>query len=141
MKIIAIKDRLVDYFQVPMVVHREQDVYAAIAKDLNGEAQSEIAHAPDHFEIWLLGELGEQGVITPRREFLISCNSLIRPGVRNTRGPSDKHPQGPAEPSRSPPDGAREGLAGHHSTGLIPDQAPPEARTAAEVRPGPEGGH
>lgn len=83
MKIYAIRDRMLDYFQPPVCVNRGEDLLAAIAKSINGvgEAKNELAQAPDHYEVWRIGEVDDQGHIKPEREFIINCSQLIRGGV------------------------------------------------------------
>lgn len=89
LKIFSIRDRMLDYFQVPVVVNREQDLAAAIARGVNseGEDRNEIALAPDHYELWQIGEVDDQGNLTSKREFRFNCASLVRRGVWK-RGPA-----------------------------------------------------
>lgn len=85
--IYAIRDRMLDYFQPPVCVHRVQDLMAAIAKGINGEgeAKNELAQAPDHYELWKIGEVDDQGHIRAEREFVSNCSQLIRTGVWQRR--------------------------------------------------------
>lgn len=110
MKIFAIRDRMLDYFQVPVVVNREQDLVAAVAKQVNGGA-NEVAQAPDHFEIWEIAEVDDQGHIQPTRVFKCNCASLVRNGVwkRGESGADGAQGDARTPPGRIPTPGGREG--------------------------------
>lgn len=85
LKIFAIRDRMLNYFQPPIIVSREQDLLAALARGINGpqEERNEISNAPDHYEVWQIGEVDDQGHLSQSRSFVINCASLIRNGVWN----------------------------------------------------------
>lgn len=84
MKIYAIKDRLIEYFQQPFVGPTDKQVQAAISVAINNpEAMNALSQAPHHFELWQLGEIDEEtGRITPRQELVCDCSVLVRGGVR-----------------------------------------------------------
>lgn len=108
MKIFAIRDRLLDYYQRPMVFDRAPDLMAALAKAINStEGENEIQQAPEQFELWQLGEVDDQGNLKAERQLIINCASLIRNGVwtRTQRGSrqTDGEAPGSAQPAgRSP---------------------------------------
>lgn len=87
MIICAIRDRMLDYFQPPVCVNRVQDLMAAIAKGINdqGETRHEIGQAPDHYELWQIGEVDDQGYVHAKREFIANCASFVRNGLRARR--------------------------------------------------------
>lgn len=86
MKIYAIRDRLIDYFQQPFVGPNDNAVKASLSNHIsNPEATDAIAQAPHHFEIWELGEVHEDGHIEPSQKLVCDCSSLIRPSVRTGR--------------------------------------------------------
>lgn len=123
MKILAIRDRLLDYFVRPVIVEREKDYMAAVATAINDpETKDAIAQAPHHFEIWQIGEISEEGDLVAKKEILIGCSSLVRVGVRTAadrRGgpPSGQPGSGPGSPLRAPGEGRANGRA-------VPGQAP-----------------
>lgn len=83
MKIYAIKDRLIDYFMQPFVGPDDKSVLASVARLVNqGEVTSDIAQAPHQFEVWALGIVQEDGALTPERQYLADCASLIRGNLR-----------------------------------------------------------
>jgi len=83
MKIYALRDKLINYFMLPFAAPSDADVLAGIAQQVNTqESMSAIAQAPHHFEIWKLGEVDDQGHITPKKELLADANSLIRENIR-----------------------------------------------------------
>lgn len=87
MRIYAIKDRLIDYFMQPFVGPDDKSVLASVARLVNqGEVTSDIAQAPHQFEVWCLGIVQEDGTLTPERQYLGDCSSLIRSGIRQGRG-------------------------------------------------------
>lgn len=132
MKIFAVRDRMLDYFQVPVVVHREQDLIAAIARGINGEGddRNELAQAPDHYELWLLAEVDDQGRINEKREFIANCASFVRNGVWARRKP------GPAGTESEP--GAIQGRPGRPvgPAGTRPSSTASEERAASQPHPG-----
>jgi len=96
---------MLDYFQVPVTVYRLEDLLAAVAKGINstGEDRNEIAQAPDHYEIWQIGEVTEQGHIEIKREFITNCASLVRNGVWKRRLAGDPGTEGTTRPSPGAP--------------------------------------
>lgn len=110
MKIYAIRDRLVDYFMTPFAAHEDEGVLNSIANLVSNEDSNDpVKQAPHHFEIWRIGEIDRQGHITPSREFLADCSSLVRaapgagrPGPRSRTGAIPEAPAGGLKPSRRP---------------------------------------
>jgi len=101
---------MLDYFQAPVAVTREQDFLQAVARNINGEA-SELSQAPDHYEVWQIGEIDDQGHITANRQFLANCSSLIRNGVWGRRATGADPAQNLSQPIPMQP-GGRPGRAG-----------------------------
>ena len=105
MNIYAVKDRLIDYYLTPFAARGDKEVMAAIAAGMHHAGTPDaIAQAPQHFEIWKLGEVDEEGHITPKREFLQSCNSLIRPSIRAGDAPTAAKSSTAAPNSHPAPD-------------------------------------
>lgn len=131
MKIYAIRDRMLDYFQPPVCVHRGEDLLAAIAKGINGEgeAKNELAQAPDHYELWRIGEVDDQGHIHPEREFIVNCAQLIRGGVWK-RQPGTPGVDGEAPGSRAPMRGAPGGPANGNGSKAVQDALASEGSKA-----------
>lgn len=84
MKIYAIRDRLLDYFQQPFVGPTDKQVLAGLGQAINSpENMNAISQAPHHYELWELGSVDEEtGAITPHRAVVADCASLVRGGVR-----------------------------------------------------------
>lgn len=77
---------MLDYYQRPMVFERASDLMAALAKAINStEGENEIQQAPEHFELWQLGEVDEQGNLKADHQLVTNCASLIRNGVWQRR--------------------------------------------------------
>lgn len=129
---------MLDYFQVPVVVHRGEDFFAAVARGINGteDTRNELAQAPDHYEIWLIGEVDDQGHINAKRELVFNCASFIRHGVWNRRQPGN--PDNGRQPPtiQSGPDGA--GRLTRAEPG--PTQGPKGPTTVAAQEPNPDAG-
>lgn len=88
MKIYAVKDRLIDFFQQPWVAPGDKEAMTAIAAAVNNqENMSAIAQAPHHFELWRLGEVDEEGRISASKEFLGDCSGFVRGNIRTDSGP------------------------------------------------------
>lgn len=110
MKIYAVRDRLIDYFQTPFVAPGDNEVKAAMARMINnGEVTSDIQQAPHQFQIWCLGEVHEDGHIEPQQVIVAECASLIRSGLRTGAGPgnaeaTDAVGGGGTPPGRPPSD-------------------------------------
>lgn len=113
MKIYAIKDRLIEYFQQPFIGPTDKQVMAAIATAINNpEQMNGITQAPHHFELWSLGEVDEEtGRITPRHELLADCSSLVRRSVRGDETDKPGAVTGIVAAGRStePPEGSSAG--------------------------------
>lgn len=89
-KIYAVKDRLLDYFQQPFIATNDNQVKAALADLVNNlESGHAISQAPQHFELYRLGEVTEGGHVISTFEFLADCASLVRTGIRNRATPGD----------------------------------------------------
>lgn len=83
MKIYAIRDILLDYFMVPFAAPGDKEVMSAVAIQVNRvEENNAVSQAPQHFELWELAILDEEGRITPTRALVCSLNSLVRGSVR-----------------------------------------------------------
>lgn len=101
MKLYAIKDRMLNYYMTPFASQDDNAVLASISETVNLDGQHAIQQAPQHFEIWQIGEVDEDGHITPRKEFLTTCDTLIRPR-RSTAEPGKRQAQPDADPSDNP---------------------------------------
>ncbi|QCQ85021.1 nonstructural protein [Blackfly microvirus SF02] len=83
MKIYAVRDRLIDYFQQPFAAPGDKEVLTAISAAVNTEGNDNaIAQAPHHYEVWRLGEVDDQGHINASKEFLADVSSLVRRNIR-----------------------------------------------------------
>jgi len=106
--IYSIRDRLLDYYGNPFMGPSNNAVLAAVATNINSpESKSDYAQAPQHFEVWKLGEINENGDVKADKELLADCNSLIRPGVRGTAEQGTGESNGTARQSQGE---ARRGL-------------------------------
>lgn len=103
MNIYAIRDRLINYYQTPFMAHTDKEVLASLAKLINGEDINihEIAQAPQHYEIWRLGQVDQDGDLIQDKELLADCASLIRIGVRTRHEPTNQVGKTPGQ-STSP---------------------------------------
>lgn len=140
MKIYAVRDRLIDYFMQPFIGPDDKNVLASVARLINqGEVTSDIAQAPHQFEVWKLGEIGEDGHITAEKAYLADCSSLIRPGIRE-RGAG---PGGPAQGETHQDGNPARGAGGNTGTESRPisHHAPTKDEATAEVPRGPRGGY
>lgn len=140
MKIYAVRDRLLDYFQRPMAMPNVKDLLTALAREINDpETKHEIAQAPDHFEIWEIGEVDEQGHLIANRQLICNCHTLIRAGVWKRRTEGATEPEGHAADhhgqARRP-----EGRTSATST-LVSDTPPRPPGAARTVRKGPDSSH
>lgn len=140
MKIFAVRDRLLDYYMQPFVGPNHKEVQAALARTVNNlEDTNGISQAPHHFELWELGEITEEGHITPTRILVCDCASLIRVGVRSK---AEREAQAAAiatGPDPGPNPG--NGRPGRALNGSVPH--PPQAATpdTGEVRREPRRGY
>lgn len=140
MRIFAVRDRLIDYYMQPFAAPGVKDVLAALANQVNTENQGNaIYQAPHHFEIWQLGIVTEDGHITPEREFIADCSSLVRASVRRDGKPGGHPAEGPPGPGQGPPDDRAGGA------GTYPGPLPNAPHAAPSAPPGPRqeprGGH
>lgn len=88
MRIYALRDRLMDYWQQPFAGPNDKAVMQALARSVNnGDTTNDIAQAPHQFELHQLGEVTEDGHIVPQRRFICDCSSLIRANLRSQPGP------------------------------------------------------
>lgn len=105
MKVYAIRDRMLDFYNQPFVGPNDKAVMASVAQHINNPGATDaIAQAPQHFELYALGEILEDGQLVARKEFLGDCSSLIRPGLRAEPPAADRpggHQDGP--PGRKEP--------------------------------------
>lgn len=86
--IYAIRDRLIDYFQAPFIATGEKQVLASLMTLINDKENTHaIAQAPQHFELWSIGKVTEEGHLVPSRGLVCDCASLVRADIRN-RGAS-----------------------------------------------------
>lgn len=137
MKIFAIRDRLIGYFQKPFAETDTGPVLAAIAQVINtGDTSNAIAQAPHHFELWELGTVTETGHIEGRPEFIADLSTLIRT-ERNATGPNSGQipslTSGGIRPAGSP---AQPSNASERPSA---DPAQAEDRQGAENRQRPDG--
>lgn len=125
MKLYALRDRLLEYFQRPFIGDSDATVLAAVAMAINNEeTKVDFAQAPTHFEVWQLAEIREEtGAVTPTPKFLSNCGDLRR-GIREERTRST--PEGTrTAPSGSP---APNGLPSHQGTPDRPSQGSVESQ-------------
>ena len=129
MKLYAIRDRLLAYFQRPLVGDSDYQVKASLAAVINDEVNTNaISKAPHHFELWTLAEIDEEtGNVRPNPEFLCDCSSLIRDGVRPSTTGGDP-PVDQAARSRQGAPGRITGAT--RANGAAPQAGPPGAHTA-----------
>ncbi|AXH77960.1 MAG: nonstructural protein [Microviridae sp.] len=114
-------------------------VLSSIARIVNqGEATSDIAQAPHHYEVWQLG-IVQDGHITPEREFITDCSSLLRAGIRAPRDDNRPETAAAENESRRPIGGLA--ATASPNTGPLPIAAHAAPREAQEVVKGPAGGY
>lgn len=130
MKIYAIKDRLIDYFMQPFVGPDDKSVLASVARLVNqGEVTSDITQAPHQFEVWTLGIVQEDGTLTPERQYLADCASLIRSNIRKDPRHAGDQETATSEIGRGrPPDQ----ITGGNDT---PPVTPPQGREESSHKP------
>lgn len=86
--IYAVRDRLLDYFQQPFIAMDKNAVKAALAELINNnESAHAITQAPQHFELFQIGAVTEDGHVYGKHELICECTALVRSGVRE-RGAS-----------------------------------------------------
>jgi len=128
LKIFAIRDRLLDYYQAPMAQMRSSDLVAAIANQLNNpETAYEINQAPEQFEVWQLGYVTDDGHLVPDRVLVCNCAQLIRASVWHKRTGS---PAAAPEPTPNH-GGAHSGTGANGGPGPSPVQGEPQATPGA----------
>lgn len=120
-RIYAIRDRMIDYYQTPFAAHNDDLVKASMAVHVNSEEINAITQAPHHFEIWCLGEVDNQGNLTAKREYLCDCSSLVR--IRLREDEARKPGSEPAESAANARTGPNSGDRGHPATGGNPPDA------------------
>lgn len=140
MKIFAVRDRLLDYYMQPFVGPSHKEVQAALARTVNNfEDTNGISQAPHHFELWELGEITEEGHITPTRILICDCASLVRAGVRSRAEREGREAAEAAGPD--PAQHRGNGSPGGAQRGPVPHPAPAEEAATGEVRRSPQGGY
>lgn len=98
MKIFAIRDRMLDYYQRPIFAERKADVVSAIAMAINQGEKNDFCQTPEHFEVWELGELDiETGKIESKQTIITNCASLIRSSIRGGQQPGTPEAPKPAQ--------------------------------------------
>lgn len=79
---------MIGYYLMPFVAPDDNQVLASISLDVSRQDnQYAIAYAPHQFQVWQLGEINDEGTITPRKELICDCSSLVR-ARRETPKPS-----------------------------------------------------
>lgn len=138
MKIYAIRDRLLDYYQQPFIAQDDKPVLGAISNQLHNGNNLDWQNAPHHFEVWRLGQVTQEGFIEQDRELLATLDSLIRPDLRRpNRVPGVTESEIPPEGRRGSPGVDREDPYPADSPAQNATHAAPGAAT--EARPGPTG--
>lgn len=109
MKIYALRDRLLNYYLPPFVAPDDNQVKASLANLVNSRDNTGVSQAPQHFELWRLGEVTPEGHVLGGKELLCDCHALIRatpgaaePGHKGngkTPLPRQEVSPGPAESS------------------------------------------
>lgn len=149
MKIYGIRDRLLDYYVQLFLADNDKVTLSTTAEAVNGERGHAIEKAPHHFEIWRLGNIDEKGDVTPDKEYICDCSSLVREPSRPGRGldrresrpdrqaPGDHARTGPIETRQGPP-----AVVGQHPTAeteAAPQGSPSAPGRGTETHSGPGG--
>lgn len=101
--IYAVRDRLLDYFQQPFIATDTKAVQAALAELINNnESAHAIAQAPQHFELFKIGSVTEEGHVLGHHQLVCECSALIRSGVRNGTAPASGAVPQPVELGAEP---------------------------------------
>lgn len=88
--IYAVRDRLLDYYQQPFIATDRKAVQAALAELINNnESAHAITQAPQHFELFQIGAVTEDGHVYSKHELICECSALVRSGVRNRAAPGN----------------------------------------------------
>lgn len=86
MKLFSLRDNLINYFMTPFCAPSEREAMAAVSAAVNREGSDDaIAATPSHFELWELGSVDPEGVVTASKQLVCSCNSLKRPSERENQ--------------------------------------------------------
>lgn len=136
MKIYAIRDRLLDYYQQPFIAQDDKPVLGAVSHQLATGNNLDWQNAPHHFEIWRLGKVTEEGHLEQDRELLATLDSLIRADLRHPiRKPGIEESEIPPSGRQGSPGVAREDpYPDDSSTTETPHTA---AQQAKNTHPGP----
>lgn len=139
MKLYAIRDRLLDYYQQPFAAHADTDVLAALSRTISNGGDDVIAQAPQHFEIWRLGHVTETGHLDDSdRELLADLSALIRTR-RPTTTATERELQTAQERSQGAPQ--RPGETANAEQRPAQDPTPPTDGTGAQEHRGTDGTH
>jgi len=123
LNIYAVRDRLIDYFQTPFVGPSDKSVMASLQAMINnGEVTNGINQAPHQYELWRIGEVTEEGDIHVHKELLCTCDSLVRPGVRDGATPGNGALSQPLA-RVNPPGGRADELANAYRTRRDPEES------------------
>lgn len=108
MKIYAIYDRMIGYYQQPFIAHNDKHVLAALATTINSEdPQNAIAQAPHQFDLYEIATIEEDLEIKAEKKFITTLDSLNRkqPGLGGDRAPDGNgqhhQPTAVAHPARA----------------------------------------
>lgn len=137
MKLYAIRDRLLEYFQRPFIGDTDATVLAAVATAINTEANVDFAQTPTHFEVWQLAEISEEsGQVRPTPKFISNCSDLRR-GIREDRIHRAATGESTAPAGRNGIPGGQDPPGTHNRPpqGSVESQA----STPGQSGPGPEG--
>lgn len=138
MKIFAIRDRLLNYFQRPVMADQAPDVVAAVAAAINNGDQNDFCKKPEDFEIWQVGEFDqESGAIIPKLTIVTNCLSLIRGRVREGDASARAAAIAAAHRSAGAPESPPGGYRPSHRP--IQDKTPAAPGDAQEARGEPGG--
>jgi len=133
LKLYALRDRLVDYFLTPFAAHSDKEVMASLAAAINTVGNNDaIAQSPQHFELWELATVEQDGTITPTRIFLADAHTLVR-ARREPEGPEAGGREIAPGRRRGPPSGVPGGPATYPAT--PEDQSPGTATEARDALP------
>jgi len=142
LKLYAIRDRMLDYYQRPIALDNPQDLLATLARRLNNpEApqSDEISQAPDHFEVWQIATVDDQGHIGAERQFITNCSNLIRGGVRKIQPAGGSRPPGEAAGRAIHARGAPGTANSGNGAAAVQDPARPAQVAPAAENPGTGG--
>lgn len=133
MKLYAIRDRLLEYFQRPFIGDTDATVLAAVATAINTEAKVDFAQTPTHFEVWQLAEISEEsGQVRSAPKFISNCSDLRR-GIREDRIHRATTSEGTAPAGAERPNG--------NPIAARTTDRPPEGSVESQTSTSGEGGH